>query len=126
MARVGKKWTIEEDELLKEEVKNKMNYEEIAENHKRNIGGIKSRVISNIIAPLLKNEENKDKEVNIKELQEEYGIEEGLLRKYLGLPSLSEENLILNEIKSLKSEIMDLKKTIEELKNSKPAIFYVF
>ena len=37
MARVGKKWTTEEDELLREEVKNKMNYEEIAENHKRNI-----------------------------------------------------------------------------------------
>jgi hypothetical protein len=125
MARVGKKWTTEEDELLREEVKNKMNYEEIAENHKRNIGGIKSRVISNIIAPLLRNEENKDKEVNIKQLEEEYGIEEGLLRKYLGIPSLSEENLILNEIKSLKSEIMELKKTIEELKE-RPVILYVF
>lgn len=126
MARVGKKWTTEEDELLREEVKNKMNYEEIAENHKRNIGGIKSRVISNIIAPLLRNEENKDKEVNIKNLEEEYGIEETLLRKYLQLPSVNEENLILNEIKSLKSEIMELKKTIEELKNNKPVILYVF
>lgn len=126
MARVGKKWTIEEDELLKEEVKNKMNYEEIAENHKRNIGGIKTRVISNIIAPLLRNEENKDKEVNIKNLEEEYGIEEGLLRKYLGIQTVNEENLILNEIKSLKLEIMELKKTIEELKNNKPSIFYIF
>jgi len=111
---------------LREEVKNKMNYEQIAENHKRNIGGIKSRVISNIIAPLLRNEENKDKEVNIKNLEEEYGIEETLLRKYLQLPSVNEENLILNEIKSLKSEIMELKKTIEELKNNKPVILYVF
>jgi len=137
MARVGKRWTTEEDELLKEEVKNKMNYEEIAENHKRNIGGIKSRVISNIILPLIKNSsyyndtnDTNKKEIDIKKLEEEYGIEEVLLRKYLELPTatsvkLEEENLLLNELKSLKLEIIDLKKSIEELKE-KPVILYVF
>jgi len=137
MARVGKRWTTEEDELLKEEVKNKMNYEEIAENHKRNIGGIKSRVISNIILPLIKNSsyyndtnDTNKKEIDIKKLEEEYGIREVLLRKYLELPTatsvkLEEENLLLNELKSLKLEIIDLKKSIEELKE-KPVILYVF
>jgi len=121
MARVGKKWTNEEDELLKDEILNKMSYEEIAENHKRNIGGIKSRVISNIIEPLLK---KNNKEANIKELKEEYGIEECILRKYLDIP---EENPILNEIRLLNKKIDELSLKIDNLEKDKETfIYYVF
>ena len=47
MSRVGKNWLLEEDEKL---------VEEIALEHSRNIGGIKSRVISHIIYPKYKYE----------------------------------------------------------------------
>ena len=50
-SNAGKKWTSDEDELLVEEIKNKIAYKEIALNHKRTISSIKIRVISHIIYP---------------------------------------------------------------------------
>lgn len=120
MSRVGKKWTNEEDEILKEEVLNKLNYEEIAENHKRNIGGIKSRVISNIIDPYLK---KTNKPVNIKELKDEFGIEEHLLSKYLNIP---QDNLILNEIRILSNKIDELTLKLEEKEKTQTLVYYIF
>ena len=77
-SRVGKKWTVEEDEELMKELNDKKSYEEIALNHKRTIGGIKSRVICNILYLRYK-----DKSKTIEELSLEYNIENDLVLKYI-------------------------------------------
>ena len=60
LSRVGKKWYIEEDKELVNEIELNKSYEEIALNHKRNIGGIKARVLSHIIYPKYKDCEEID------------------------------------------------------------------
>ena len=77
-SRVGKKWAVEEDEELMKELNDKKSYEEIALNHKRTIGGIKSRVICNILYL-----HYKDKSKTIEELSLEYNIEIDLVLKYI-------------------------------------------
>ena len=77
-SRVGKKWLLEEDEELMKELIDKKSYEEIALNHKRTIGGIKSRVICNILYL-----QYKDKSKTIEELSLEYNIENDLVIKYI-------------------------------------------
>jgi hypothetical protein len=77
-SRVGKKWLQEEDEELMRELSDKKTFEEIALNHKRTIGGIKSRVISNILYLQYKN-----KSKTIEELSSEYNIENDLVIKYI-------------------------------------------
>ena len=77
-SRVGKKWAVEEDEELMKELNDKKSYEEIALNHKRTIGGIKSRVICNILYLHFK-----DKSKTIEELSLEYNIEIDLVLKYI-------------------------------------------
>jgi hypothetical protein len=51
---VGKKWTIEEDNKLLEEITDNKTYEEIALEHKRTVNSIELRVISRIIFPKMK------------------------------------------------------------------------
>lgn len=74
-SRAGNKWTIEEDEQLKQEIIDNKSYDEISILHKRTITGIKSRVISIIIYPEYKKE-------NIDELAAKYNIEKNLIEKY--------------------------------------------
>lgn len=76
-SRVGQKWTIEEDNELIQEVKDKKSIEEIALNHKRNQNGIILRIIDKIILIEYKNE-NK----TIQDLSNTYNInEETILRR---------------------------------------------
>ncbi len=82
-SNVGKKWTIEEDEKLVQEIKDKKSYEEIALEHKRTITGIKSRVISNIIYPLYKDVDEEQQEINIQEISTEYKIDDWMIIKYM-------------------------------------------
>ena len=53
-SNAGTKWTIEEDKQLVQEIADNKSYEEIALEHKRTILSIKSRVISHIIYPKYK------------------------------------------------------------------------
>jgi hypothetical protein len=82
-SNVGKKWTIEEDEKLVQEIKDNKSYEEIALEHKRTITGIKSRVISNIIYPLYKDIDEEQQEINIQEISREYKIDDWMIIKYM-------------------------------------------
>jgi len=94
--RVGVKWLPDEDETLLEEINDKKTFEEIALAHKRNIGGIKSRIISHIIYPKYKNE-NK----NIDELSNEYNIDKEIINKYINKKDkeINKEDInILNRI----------------------------
>jgi hypothetical protein len=87
-SRVGKKWLQEEDEELMREISDKKTFEEIALNHKRTIGGIKSRVISNILYLQYKN-----KSKTIDELSSEYNIEIDLVIKYINKMEIRDSQL---------------------------------
>ena len=97
LSRVGKKWLKEEDEELRNEILLNKSYDEIALNHKRNIGGIKSRVISHIIYPEYKDCE----EIDYEYIAIKYNIDKDIIEKKLN-----------NDINS-KNRI----KRIEELNN---------
>jgi hypothetical protein len=101
-SRIGQKWLQEEDEELMKELIDKKSYEEIALNHKRTIGGIKSRVICLILYL-----QYKDKSKTIEELSLEYNIENDLVLKYINKMKIkdSNESTILKYID--KNEIKD-------------------
>jgi hypothetical protein len=86
-SRIGKKWSNEEDEELMKELIDKKSYEEIALNHKRTIGGIKSRVICLILYL-----QYKDKSKTIEELSLEYNIEYDLVLKYINKMKIKDSN----------------------------------
>ena len=77
-SRAGKKWLAEEDAKLVEEITDKKTFEEIALEHKRTIGSIKSRVISQILYPKYKNDNT-----GFDDLSREYNIEKDLVEKYI-------------------------------------------
>lgn len=67
---VGKKWTIEEDIKLVQEITDNKTYEEIALEHKRTAYSIQLRVISRIIYPKIKD----DVEIDMEKVALEYNI----------------------------------------------------
>ena len=69
------------------EMANLRKYEEIALNHKRTIGGIKSRVICLILYL-----QYKDKSKTIEELSLEYNIENDLVLKYINKMKIKDSN----------------------------------
>ena len=79
-SRVGKRWLPEEDEQLLKEIEDNKTYEEIALEHQRTVTGVKSRVVSIIIFPLYKNENNQS---NIDNLAIKFNIEHEILEKYI-------------------------------------------
>ena len=87
-SRAGSKWSPEEDEKLVKEFTDKKTFEEIALEHKRTIGGIKSRIISHILY-----KEYKDGTKTIDDLSKEYNIEIDLLNKYIN--KLENKNNVL-------------------------------
>ena len=113
-SRIGKKWSNEEDEELMKELIDKKSYEEIALNHKRTIGGIKSRVICLILYL-----QYKDKSKTIEELSLEYNIEYDLVLKYINKMKIkdSNESTILKYIdkKEIKDSEIKTKVSIEIL-----------
>ena len=99
-SRIGAKWSNEEVEELMKELNDKKSYEEIALNHKRTIGGIKSRVICNILYLHFK-----DKSKTIEELSLEYNIENDLVLKYI--------NKMDNKIDNKMDDKMEIKDSNE-------------
>ena len=77
-SRAGSKWSPEEDEKLVKEITDKKTFEEIALEHKRTIGGIRSRIISHILY-----KEFKDGTKTIDDLSNEYNIERELVEKHI-------------------------------------------
>ena len=67
---VGKKWTIEEDNKLVQEITDNKNYKEIALEHKRTPYSIQLRVISRIIFPKIKD----DIDVDMEQIAFDYNI----------------------------------------------------
>lgn len=79
LSNIGKKWSIDEDKQLEQEIASNKSYEEIAVEHKRTILGIKLRIISHIIYPKYKD----DIEVNINEITTVYNIENELIMRHI-------------------------------------------
>jgi hypothetical protein len=67
---VGKKWTVEEDIKLAQEIAENKTYQEIAMEHKRTVYSIQLRVISRIIFPKIKD----DVDVDMEQVALEYNI----------------------------------------------------
>lgn len=111
-SRIGIKWTDEEDLQLKDELKNKIPYEQIALQHQRTVIGIKSRIVSSIILPL------HQKGMSINHLSTEYNIEESIITKYLEKSQVypnknnknpdSKMNIIIDKMTSLENRINEL------------------
>ena len=128
-SRVGKKWLQEEDEELMRELSDKKTFEEIALNHKRTIGGIKSRVISNILYL-----QYKDGTKTIEDLSSEYNIENDLIIKYINKMEIKNPNnekvynkqdyeiktkvnieLLYDKIKSLETKILTIEEKLDSI-----------
>lgn len=77
-SRAGSKWLPDEDEKLVKEFTDKKTFEEIALEHKRTIGGIRSRIISHILY-----KEYKEGIKTIDDLSNEYNIERELVEKHI-------------------------------------------
>jgi len=125
-SRVGKKWTVEEDEELMKELNDKKSYEEIALNHKRTIGGVKSRVICNVLYL-----QYKDKSKTIEELSLEYNIENDLVLKYINKMDNKMEIKKDSEIKTkvnieiLYDKIISLENRMLSIEKKLDAIIYL-
>ena len=88
---------LEEDEKIVEEINDKKSYEEIALEHSRNIGGIKSRGISHIIYPKYKNEN-----ISIDDLSIEYNIDKEIINKQIN--KLEDKEIINRQINKLEDK----------------------
>ena len=89
-SRSYNKWTHEEELKLANEISQKKTLKEIALEHKRTLGAIKSRIISSIIYP-----EYIGCNMNVDELSEKYNIEKELIEKYI---ENKKEKIITNSI----------------------------
>lgn len=76
---VGKKWAIEEDIKLLEEIRDNKTYEEIALEHMRTVNGIELRIISHIIYPKIKDEVD----VDMEQVALEYKIDSSRITRYI-------------------------------------------
>jgi predicted DNA binding CopG/RHH family protein len=76
---VGKKWTVEEDIKLAQEITDNKTFEEIAMEHKRTANSIKLRVISHIIYPKIK--DNLD--VDMENVALEYNVDTSQLIRHI-------------------------------------------
>lgn len=74
-----KKWTVEEDIKLAQEIAENKTYQEIAMEHKRTANSIQLRVISRIIYPKIK--DNLD--VNMEEVALEYNVDTSQLIRHI-------------------------------------------
>ena len=103
---VGKKWTIEEDNKLVQEITENKTYEEICLEHKRTANSIQLRVISRIIYPKIKD----DVEIDMEKVALEYNIgTEKLLYNIYKLKMKATENKDKPEQKSSKKLIQKSK-----------------
>jgi len=113
--RVGLKWTNDEELQLKREVEEKMSYEEIASIHKRNVNGIKIRVISSIIYNLYKKDDNEN---NIIELSNIYKLDKDLIERTINkIDNKNNENNDDNNKKKNWKRLEDIENKLDLLLN---------
>ena len=115
----GKKWTEVEEEQLRNELEIDMNISQIAQNHNRTTGGIKSRIRSMAYAMYL----NKKP---IEEIMKTLRITENHLREIIQwrspeksepepVPAQTEFDIVKTELAELKTEVQTLKKMLKHI-----------
>ena len=120
-SRVGNKWLAEEDKKLMQEILENKNYEDIALEHKRTVEGIKSRMVSHIIYPKYKNDNQ-----NIEELSIKYKINKEFIEKYINKienktsikNTIYNENIIELKLTLLEKRLMILEQKLDYIINS--------
>jgi hypothetical protein len=118
---VGKKWTIEEDIKLAQEITENKTYEEIAMEHKRTVNSIQLRVISHIIYPKIKD----DLDVDIEKVALEYNITPTLITRHITKIKIKSEPKqkeyqpsnkdILDYLKKLDSKMDEINSKLDNL-----------
>lgn len=118
---VGKKWTIEEDIKLAQEITENKTYEEIAMEHKRTVNSIQLRVISHIIYPKIKD----DLDVDIEKVALEYNITPTLITRHITKIKIKSEpkqkeyqpsnKEILDYLKKLDSKMDEINSKLDNL-----------
>lgn len=107
---VGKKWTIEEDIKLAQEITENKTYEEIAMEHKRTTHGIMLRAISHIIYPKIKD----DLDVDMEKVALEYNITPTLITRHINkIKSEPKQEPKQKEYQSSNKEILDYLKKLD-------------
>lgn len=123
-SRSGSKWSPDEVDKLVKEFTDKKTFEEIALEHKRTIGGIKSRIITHILY-----KEYKDGTKTIDDLSQEYNIEKELINKYInklenknnvviksGEEKPKTNRILLNEkIASLETKMLTIEQKLDNI-----------
>jgi hypothetical protein len=120
-SRVGKKWTVEENDNLCQELADNKTYEEIALIHKRTIIGIKSRVVTNILYPKYKHGN-----VTIEDLSTLYNIEPEIIEKYINkMESPNKKTKKTDEKENIiEYRLMMIEQKIDYLTNIMNAIYH--
>jgi len=120
-SRVGKKWTVEENDNLCQELADNKTYEEIALIHKRTIIGIKPRVVTNILYPKYKNDN-----VTIEDLSTLYNIEPEIIEKYINkMESPNKKTKKTGEKENIiEYRLMMIEQKIDYLTNIMNAIYH--
>lgn len=123
-SRSGSKWSPDEDNKLVKEFTDKKTFEEIALEHNRTIGGIKSRMITHILY-----KKYKDGSKTIDDLSQEYNIEKELINKYInklenknnvviksGEEKPKTNRILLNEkIASLETKMLTIEQKLDNI-----------
>lgn len=116
ISNIGIKWSVEEDNKLLEELNTNKTYNEITLEHKRIIGGIKSRIISHIIYPKYQNDD-----IDFDKISSEYKIEKEIIIKYINELKLKSSKLDLKD----DNKILELNNKLNEIDNKLNTIYYL-
>jgi hypothetical protein len=140
-SNIGSKWTNKEDETLLEEIANNISFQEIALNHKRTTGGIHARrreiaykmhLEYDSMEEIIKKTKLSEEEIALTINRRANAVERKHIREEIRTKTniterkqeqdevkINKKDIDLSEIKSelttMRSEIFELKKTVNEL-----------
>lgn len=118
----GQKWTDEEENTLLQELDKNINIEDIAQRHKRTVGGIRGR--QRTIAYNMYVKKMSIEDIMRKTKLHKNQIRETITRKEKPPKKVSSKKVSLkNEIIEMRSEIKELKNTIKEMVEMMKAVY---
>ncbi len=131
-ANTGVKWSDEEDKILLEEIGNNIDFETIAENHKRTIGGIHARrreiaykmyLSSNSIEEIVSKTKLSRDDINLTITKKQNATDKKQLKENsnniaITVSDKSDVSQLKSDIVSMKSDIVSMRNEIFELKKT--------
>lgn len=123
----GQKWTDEEENTLLQELDKNINIEDIAQRHKRTVGGIRGRqrtIAYNMYVKKMSIEDIMTKtKLHKNQIRETITRRENLPKKVSSKKVSSKKVSLKNEIIEMRSEIKELKNTIKEMVEMMKAVY---